>query len=53
MRFDDSFYNFFGKKLEAVGRKVLARPVIETYDGRNPGSTMCPGVLVNNFELTL
>jgi predicted Zn-dependent protease len=53
MRFDDSFYNFFGKNLEAVGRKVLARPVIETYDGRNPGSTMCPGVLVNNFELTL
>jgi len=53
MRFDDSFYNFFGNNLEAVGETVLSRPVIETYDGRNPGETTCPGILVNDFELTL
>ena len=53
MRFDDSFYNFFGDNLEAVGSKVLGRPVIDTYDGRNPGETNCPGILVNDFELTL
>ena len=53
MRFDDSFYNFFGNNLEGVGENVLSRPVIETYDGRNPGETTCPGILVNDFELTL
>ncbi len=53
MRFDDSFYNFFGKNLIGVGKETLARPVIETYDGRNPGETVCPGILVNDFELTL
>jgi len=53
MRFDDSFYNFFGNNLEAVGETLLSRPVIETYDGRNPGETTCPGILVNDFELTL
>jgi predicted Zn-dependent protease len=53
MRFDDSFYNFFGNNLEGVGEDVLSRPVIETYDGRNPGETTCPGILVNDFELTL
>jgi predicted Zn-dependent protease len=53
MRFDDSFYNFFGSNLEGVGKEILARPVIETYDGRNPGETTCPGILVNDFELTL
>lgn len=53
MRFDDSFYNFFGSNLEGVGKEVLARPVIETYDGRNPGETTCPGILVKDFELTL
>ena len=37
MRFDDSFYNFFGDNLEAVGSKVLGRPVIdhEVKSGRN------------------
>ena len=53
MRFDDSFYNFFRSNLEGVGKEVLARPVIETYDGRNPGETTCPGILVKDFELTL
>ena len=53
MRFDDSFYNFFGNNLDAVGETLLSRPVIETYDGRNPGETTCPGILVNDFELTL
>ena len=53
MRFDDSFYNFFGSNLEGVGKEILARPVTATYDGRNPGETTCPGILVNDFELTL
>ena len=29
MRFDDSFYNFFGSNLEGVGKEILARPVMK------------------------
>ena len=47
------FIIFFGSNLEGVGKEISARPVIETYDGRNPGETTCPGILVNDFELTL
>ena len=47
------FTIFLVKNLEGVGEDILSRPVIETYDGRNPGETTCPGILVNDFELTL
>lgn len=53
MRFDDSFYNFFGENLVDVEDKVNVNPEIETYGGRSLGATTCPGILVQDFALTL
>ncbi len=53
MRFDDSFYNFFGDNLEAVEDKLSINPQVETYGGRSLGAIQCPGILVNEFTLTL
>ncbi|MFQ6678300.1 MAG: TldD/PmbA family protein [Fidelibacterota bacterium] len=53
MRFDDTLYNFFGKELEAVGSKAEFLPTVETYYERQLGGTICPGILVNSFSLTL
>ncbi len=53
MRFDDSFYNFFGDNLIAVEDVVSINPEVETYGGRSLGATTCPGVLVDDFSLTL
>ena len=53
MRFDDSFYNFFGENLEAVSKKVEFNPEVGTYESRSLGGTHCPGVLLSSFSLTL
>jgi predicted Zn-dependent protease len=53
MRFDDSFYNFFGDNLVDVEDKSSVNPEVETYGGRGLGATTCPGILVNEFALTL
>jgi len=53
MRFDDSFYNFFGEKLIEVEDKDSVNPEVETYGGRSLGATTCPGILVDSFALTL
>ncbi|MBT4828198.1 MAG: TldD/PmbA family protein, partial [Candidatus Marinimicrobia bacterium] len=53
MRFDDSFYNFFGERLLEVEDKSSVNPEIETYGGRSLGATTCPGILVDDFALTL
>jgi predicted Zn-dependent protease len=53
MRFDDTIYNLFGDKLEAVGDNIKINPEVETYDGRQYGNLTCPGMLVKEFELTL
>ena len=53
MRFDDSFYNFFGENLVDVEDKVSVNPEVETYGGRSLGATTCPGILVDDFALTL
>ncbi len=53
MRFDDSFYNFFGGKLIEVEDKFSVNPEVETYGGRSLGATTCPGILVDSFALTL
>ena len=53
MRFDDTFYNFFGKELEDVEDKASVNPEIGTYGGREPGAITCPGILVGSFALTL
>ncbi len=53
MRFDDSFYNFFGDNLVDVEDKSSVNPEVGTYGGRGLGATTCPGILVNDFALTL
>ncbi len=53
MRFDDTFYRFFGTELEAVGSKQELIPDVLTYEGRNSESVICPGILVKSFSLTL
>ncbi|MFL2983735.1 MAG: TldD/PmbA family protein [Candidatus Neomarinimicrobiota bacterium] len=53
MRFDDSFYQFFGDKLIDVEDKLTVVPEVETYGQRSLGATTCPGILVDSFELTL
>ena len=53
MRFDDSFYNFFGNQLLEVEDKLTVVPETSTYEKRSLGATTCPGILVNSFALTL
>ena len=53
MRFDDSFYNFYGENLVEVEDKSSVNPEVETYGGRSLGATTCPGILVDSFKLTL
>ncbi len=53
MRFDDSFYRFFGDQLLGVEDKLTLNPEVGTYGGRSMGATTCPGILVDSFRLTL
>ena len=53
MRFDDSFYQFFGPNLEAVTAQVMMNPEVATYEGRALGGIHCPGILLSKFSLTL
>ena len=53
MRFDDSFYRFFGVNLLDVEDKVTVIPEVHTYGQRSLGATTCPGMLVDSFALTL
>ncbi len=53
MRFDDTFYRFFGSELEAVGQKMDIIPDVSTYYRRSIEVMNCPGILVNSFALTL
>ncbi len=53
MRFDDSFYKFFGDNLIDIEDKASINPEVGTYGGRSLSATKCPGILVDNFTLTL
>jgi len=53
MRFDDTIYNIFGNELDSVTNFDQLIPDVGTYDGRNFGGNYCPGILLNNFSLTL
>ncbi len=53
MRFDDSFYHFFGDNLQAVTRESYINPDVGSYGGRALGMTQCPGILLSSFALTL
>ena len=53
MRFDDSIYNFFGENLEAVSQNLEYIPSVGSYEQRSIGGSMCPGILLDSFKLTL
>ncbi len=53
MRFDDSFYHFFGDNLAAVTSELQMNPDVDTYGGRGLSLTECPGILLSSFALTL
>ncbi|MBT6113733.1 MAG: hypothetical protein HOH03_09005 [Candidatus Marinimicrobia bacterium] len=53
MRFDDTFYRYFGTELEAIGDTTFVLPEVGSYGGRDIGGTVCPGILVKSFSLTL
>ena len=53
MRFDDTFYKYFGDNLEQVGEETEFIPNTSTYGYREIGGTICPGVLASSFALTL
>lgn len=53
MRFDETFYNFFGKTLEEIGDTPQLVPQNFTYWERTLGGCSVPGILVNDFPFTL
>ena len=53
MRFDVSIYNFLGKRLVAVTDNADYIPEVGTYEGRFPGGTTAPGIVIDGFQLTL
>jgi predicted Zn-dependent protease len=53
MRFDDSFYHFFGDNLQAVTHESYINPDVGSYGGRALGMMQCPGILLSSFALTL
>ena len=53
MRFDDTFYRFFGTELESIGSTAEVIPDVLTYGQRSLGATTCPGILTSEFQLTL
>ncbi|MFQ3680019.1 MAG: metallopeptidase TldD-related protein [Pseudanabaenaceae cyanobacterium] len=53
LRFDDSFYRFWGEDLEAVGSEAVFVPNTDTYERRSPGGMAVPGMLLRRFAFTL
>jgi predicted Zn-dependent protease len=53
LRFDDSFYRFWGEQLMALTDFQEMIPEIGTYDQRALGGMLMPGMLVENFTFTL
>ena len=53
LRFDESFYHFFGTGLIELTNHTHVFPEISTYDERHIGGLKAPGMLVNNFNFTL
>jgi predicted Zn-dependent protease len=53
LRFDDSLYNFWGKNLLDFTNFQEFIPEVGSYESRQLGGTMVPGMLVENFTYTL
>ncbi len=52
LRFDDSLYRFWGENLLAFTDFQEFIPEVGTYDSRQLGGSMVPGMLVNDFTYT-
>ena len=53
LRFDETFYNFWGDNLEALTEFVDIQPVVMSYDKRSIGGVRVPGMLINKFNFCL
>ena len=53
LRFDESFYHFFGDGLEELTSEAQVFPDTDTYEERSLGAIKAPGILVNDFTFTL
>ncbi|MFI3257802.1 MAG: metallopeptidase TldD-related protein, partial [Spirochaetales bacterium] len=53
MRWDDSLYNLFGAKLQAITSERHLFPETSTYERREVGSCLLPGILVSELNCTL
>ncbi len=53
MRWDDSLYNLLGSKLEAITKERHLFSETSTYDRREVGSCLLPGILVSELNCTL
>jgi len=53
LRFDESLYAFWGENLEALTDFQEFIPNTDTYEGRQLGGALTPGMLVRDFTFTL
>ncbi len=53
LRFDDSLYRFWGENLVDLTNFQEFIPEVGTYEGRQLGGSMVPGMLVEDFTYTL
>ncbi|NJM71061.1 MAG: TldD/PmbA family protein [Scytonema sp. RU_4_4] len=53
LRFDESLYRFWGENLVDLTNFQEFVPEVGTYDGRQLGGCMVPGMLVEDFTYTL
>jgi len=53
LRFDESLYNLLGAKLEAVTKERHLIVESSTYEQRDVGGSLLPGLLVNGLTFTL
>ncbi|MBV6623239.1 MAG: TldD/PmbA family protein [Rivularia sp. (in: Bacteria)] len=53
LRFDDSLYSFWGNNLIDFTDKAEFIPEVGTYDNRQLGGSIVPGMLVEDFTYTL
>ena len=53
LRFDDSLYSFWGENLIDFTDKQEFIPEVGTYENRQLGGSMVPGMLVKDFTYTL
>jgi predicted Zn-dependent protease len=53
LRFDESLYRFWGENLVDLTNFQEFIPEVGTYDSRQLGGSLVPGMLVENFTYTL